>query len=317
VISSIEITHFRGIREGKLDDLPPLVVLVGPNGCGKSTVLDALYIGASEQPGQAAVEAIKRHGGVERAGRWFAWRGNTAEHAQLTVATTPGNSRTCRLKFGQAHPQVLFRQPDGGRGSRRPEGFGPQMTPLEGISGIRLVEPCDFDTLPPLHRLYTDAVSQGRRDQTVEIVRELVHGATNLEILTEGDTPLLHVVFEDHSVPVAFAGDGVYSLVRLSLELASRPSGVVLLEEPEVHQHPAAIRQTVRAILVAMRRHIQVMLTTHSLELIDMLLAEATNDDLAGLSVYRLQLENGILGHRQIPGREVAFLRTEIENDLR
>ncbi len=149
------------------------------------------------------------------------------------------------------------------------------------------------------------------------MIAEVVPRVKDLEILTEGDMPIVHLVFEDYSVPVAFAGDGVYSLVRLALELASRHQGVVLFEEPEVHQHPAAICQTVRAILAAIRRDIQVVLTTHSLELIDYILAESTDDDLGKLSLYRLQLDDGALSSYRMPGSEVEFARSQIEDDLR
>ncbi len=179
------------------------------------------------------------------------------------------------------------------------------------------MEPRLFSATPSLHRLFTEAVRLGRRDEARNIVTDLIPHAKNLEILTEADKPIVHVVFDDHSVPVAFAGDGVYSLALLSLELASRPSGVVLIEEPEVHQHPAAIARSVRAILGAVHRGIQIVITTHSLEFIDCLLAEASSEDLEKLSIYRLGLDQGELRNVRIPGSEVAFLRTEIEDDLR
>ncbi len=47
MIRSVEIKGLRGIQEGKLDDFTPLVILVGTNGSGKSTVLDAMLIGAN------------------------------------------------------------------------------------------------------------------------------------------------------------------------------------------------------------------------------------------------------------------------------
>jgi AAA15 family ATPase/GTPase len=124
-------------------------------------------------------------------------------------------------------------------------------------------------------------------------------------------------VFADYSVPVTLAGDGIQSLLRLSLELAASGGGAALLEEPEVHQHPGAIRQSARAILAAVRRQIQVMLTTHSLELIDALLAESSDQDLARFSLYRLQLQDGNLKSSRLPGPDVAFSRSEIEDDLR
>jgi predicted ATPase len=43
-VRSLHIEGFRGIREGTLDDLTPLVVLVVPNGSGKSTIPDALWM---------------------------------------------------------------------------------------------------------------------------------------------------------------------------------------------------------------------------------------------------------------------------------
>ena len=77
------------------------------------------------------------------------------------------------------------------------------------------------------------------------------------------------------------------------------------------------MRQSVRAILAAVRRDVQVILTTHSLELIDLLLAESSAEDLERLALYRLQLEDGVLRSYRLPGSEVAFARTEIGNDLR
>ena len=149
------------------------------------------------------------------------------------------------------------------------------------------------------------------------MITDLLPQIRDIEILTEGSEPVLYLVLEDRAVPVTLSGDGVHALVRIALELASRPNGVVLLEEPEVHQHPGAMRQTVRAIWAAVRRDIQVVLTTHSLEFIDILLAEATAGDIERISVYRLELEKGRLIAVRTPGSEVAFSRGEIEEDLR
>ena len=59
------------------------------------------------------------------------------------------------------------------------------------------------------------------------------------------------------------------------------------------------------------------MLTTHSLELIDALLAASSPEDLEKLSLYRLQLQAGVLKSSRLPGPEVAFARGQIEDDLR
>jgi predicted ATPase len=314
VISSIEITRFRGIREGRLDDLTPLVVLVGPNGCGKSTVLDAILLGASPEVPDATIKVVtERHTGVPDGTRWFFWRANTRDGSSLVVKSRSGNvlARELQFPFRLRWRRSQSQRDDFDMPTRE------ENQALDEIQEVRLIEPRMFERQTPLHRLYSQAREQGRKAQAEALVAEVVPNVSELEILTEGDTPILHLVFEDRSVPVAFAGDGVYSLVQLCLELAARPRGVVLLEEPEVHQHPAAIRQSVRAILAAVRRDVQVILTTHSLELVDYILAESSSEELQNLSVYRLQLKDGALTSHRTPGVDVSFLRTQIESDLR
>jgi predicted ATPase len=165
--------------------------------------------------------------------------------------------------------------------------------------------------------VFSEAVTQGRRQTAKEIIRAIIPGLENIEVLTDAGNPVVHLVYNDHSVPVESSGDGVMALVRLALELAARPDGTVLIEEPEVHEHPGAIRQSAKAILEATRRNIQVLLSTHSLDFIDALVAAATPEDLSKMCAYRFALEAGELRTTAIPGTEVARLRGEIGEDLR
>ncbi len=70
-------------------------------------------------------------------------------------------------------------------------------------------------------------------------------------------------------------------------------------------------------IHAAVRRGVQVILSTHSLELIDYLVSEASDGDLERLSVFQLALENGELKSSRIVGKDVAFSRLQIGDDLR
>jgi|HubBroStandDraft_4_1064222.scaffolds.fasta_scaffold324883_1 hypothetical protein len=131
------------------------------------------------------------------------------------------------------------------------------------------------------------------------------------------DLPILHVEFADYSVPVAGAGSGVYAIVRLALEVAAPSGGVVLVEEPEAHQHPAVIAQAAKVLLGAARRGVQIIVSTHSLELIDALVASADESDLGILSVVRVVLDKGLLRSSRFTGAMVATARTSIDEDLR
>jgi predicted ATPase len=126
------------------------------------------------------------------------------------------------------------------------------------------------------------------------------------------------MVYPTHSVPVALAGDGAVALVRAALELGSIKRGTVLLEEPEAHQHPGAIAATAGAIHAALAQGIQVVLSTHSLDVLDALLSQAPDGfDFDRMAVYRMGLHNGELKTQRLPGSDVRFYRERIGDDLR
>ena len=192
------------------------------------------------------------------------------------------------------------------------------FVPFDALQEVNLVEGYTTGFQKPLSDVFTIAVRNGKREEITDILAKVAPGLTGVEILTENSVPFVYLVYgKDGAVPASLSGDGVESLVRLSLELAASGDGVALLEEPEVHQHPAAMSQSAKAIVAAVRRGIQVVLTTHSLELIDSLLGASTPEDVEKLSVYRLLLQRGALKSSRLPGPEVAFARGQIEDDLR
>jgi predicted ATPase len=327
VITSLEISGLRGIREGKLDNLTPLTILVGPNGCGKSTVLDALLIGASPSTGDGIGRAVQRHRGIRRGARWLFWRAEQTGSATIVVRTSTGAIHKCIVRL-ESNIRVLCEvESNNGQPLREktatnigdPPAYSsePNVHMLEALPRVRLVESFTDRLQTPLHQLVTACTEQGQRPALAQIAGSIIPGVKDVLILTEEDSPLVHLEFADHSLPAALSGDGVYFLLRICLEALASPDGILLFEEPEGHQHPAAIRQTVRAILDVVRRGIQVILTTHSLELIDAFLAESSSEDLERLSLFKLELHEGKLISVRVPGSDVAFARGEIEEDLR
>ncbi|MCS6916014.1 MAG: AAA family ATPase [Myxococcales bacterium] len=67
MIDSIQIRDFRGIRWGEVDGFKQLNLLVGPNNSGKSTLLEAIYLGCT-------------------AGQPAHWEGDSFEPAQVSLS---------------------------------------------------------------------------------------------------------------------------------------------------------------------------------------------------------------------------------------
>ncbi|MBI2299588.1 MAG: AAA family ATPase [Armatimonadetes bacterium] len=327
MITSVDIKHLRGINDGRLEGLTPLTVLVGPNGSGKSTVLEALYLGAHSNPVAAVETVIVLRGGVPDGTRWLVAGCSKAAEVCVAVTTTAGAGTPRRYRYydaggaggglrcvlGAEEPMergVFITCDDGGRWSAD----RPVEDHVPGISEVSLVDLGDKKQATYLPDVFSSRHPLTGRDPA-EFLRSVLPELKTVEILTHSGRPVLHLTQTGH-VPAPLSGDGIHALTRIVYEVAAPAGSVVLLEEPEVHQHPAAFRASARAIVAAVREGVQVVLTTHSLELVEALLAEA-RDVLGDISVYGLVLRDSRLISARFPGEEARFALVQIGEDLR
>jgi predicted ATPase len=331
VITKLKIEGLRGIREGELSDLAPLTILVGPSGSGKSTILDALLIVAANALGDAIGRAVNRRAELLGGASWLFYRRH--ETARLEVEQE-GRLRAYSLRRSPVAEEIVCDVMSAGADRTQVVLHDAKTTfdvwnayePLDGghplrLPSVRLIEPQAGAVHPALYKLFGEAKQRGQHIAIRETLKDVVPGALDLSINTvtsgDRDLPYVEIEYADHTVPVAAAGSGIYGLLRLVIELSVQPGGLALVEEPEVHQHPAAIHQSAKALLVAVRRGVQVVVSTHSLDLIDSLLAHATPEDLERLVVFRVVTRDGVLLKSSFPGAVVATARQDIDEDLR
>lgn len=325
MINGINIDRLRGIKHGEVPGLAGLSILVGPNGCGKSTVLDALLIGASPTPGDAIGRAVRRRVEVRFGHAWLCWRGVPAAEAEVSVdgidafdATRVWQSDvdalTVRTTRGgvTVSPEVTVRfDPD--NNYQRPAG-------TRDAPFVRMIESAPGAMHAPLPSVYADARLAGGVAFVDGVLGELLEGYRRLEVLSDPDNQsVLFLDRDDGLVPVALAGEGVAALIRTLLELAMcKPGGLALLEEPEIHQHRRTLRLMAQGICKAVGRGVQVVLTTHSLELIEDLLFFADQSALLEqTAVHLVRLRDHVLTATRVAGATARFQIEEIGEDLR
>jgi energy-coupling factor transporter ATP-binding protein EcfA2 len=339
MISSITLQNLRGIAAGTVAPLAPMTILIGPNGCGKSTVLDALLISAG-MDGEAIGQAVARHPMTRNGAHWLVGPASrTAEilldgvepqrHYRCVIERRrPERSRGALTEGLPAPPTAAIRCTWAGDNTDRRLGFT-SFTPenhyvnvgspgrAQGLpfGEVRLVDP----GLPiALNNAYSEAVRQGRKREVMALLQALVADVDNVEILTEDDgTPTLYITRGTSSLPVGLAGDGVQSFLQLALALAAQPDGLALVEDPEVYLQARAVQQTAKALLATMRRNMQVVVTTHSLELVEDMVEQMEPSELGRIALFSLRLEGGELASRRYAGPDIAGARAEVERDLR
>jgi energy-coupling factor transporter ATP-binding protein EcfA2 len=343
-ITSVSLRGLRGIARGRLECLTALTILVGKNGSGKSTLLDALHIAVSDRPAEAVGHAI-RHRDLPRGGRWLLHRAEGSPEAALSVTNAGGQERAITLAFQPLKKGALVGQIEIGLDNEPldPRSLNPapryaytqlkdnnDFVPSEGSAP----QPARAGRLPPYGVRYLDlregkhhhaildahstALEQGAVPRVVTLLREVIPGLRDFRLSTTAKyEPIPMLDFGDHALPAALAGDGAYALIRLAFELCAQRERLVLLEEPEVHQHPAALRRTAQLLRAAAERGTQVVLSTHSLDLIDFVLREAAPEQLAQISVHRLDLRGGELAQSRWLGSEAYSAQDELLRDLR
>ncbi len=325
MLKSVSINKVRGIFQGALDDLTPLTMLVGPNSAGKSTVLESIYLGVHPSVGFAASRVAFQHR-AEHGATWLVWRrkgdasvtvSNGEQTRKVVLRPTGLQQLECSVEIDGvlAREKPAKAQENSGNLSVPTSVFDELTVPLADIPFSRFVGAFDATNLP---RLFSEAVDLGLRDVAIAVAEELLPDIQRIEILLTGTTPTLYGSNEHGTIPLSLVGDGIQSLLSLSLRLVAPRNTVVLLEEPEAHKHPAAIRTAAKVTFEAVRRGVQVVIATHSLDLIDAILAEAKDDaEVNALSLYRLKLADGTLISTRVAGADLAFSRTEIQGDLR
>ena len=339
-ITAVEIENLRGIRTGKLEGLAPLTVLTGPNGSGKSTVLDALDIGGSRDVTGALWDCVQRRPAMPLGALWIYRDGRDRCPIIRVRGRVEGDWRTVQLPLAYPADRRPFAVAVGifdgymtmsdkltgentvqyvvefGQGQLRPKRGG--AFHLADVSEVKVVQGLTIGSgaSAEAYALFSAARREGRAGAALSHAQALFPGVTALSSHDEGDGSFLVLEWPGRVVPAAVGGDGAYAALRLGMEMLTS-SGIILLEEPEAHLHPAAMVLVARAIVNAVRAGTQVVLTTHSIEFLDCLLDESEGEPDDFLALFRVHLREGELTSVRHAGPDVRFVREEVAKDLR
>ena len=304
MLKTLEIRRYRGIDSLALDDLGQLNVLVGANGAGKTTVLEALVLLVSGGqpdvvPRLAAVRGLDVALDAPKAARDLYWAPmffnlevntpavftgteTTGRRLELSMRIEKANIRDVPITKGQMdaflvsaeEEQLVFRFTANGIKNERRMILGEGAIRIDGANvrpGIpsAYISPHSGDSADEAKDL-AKLQQTKRLDVVIEALRQVEPRIQGVEVTVAGGQP---VIFCDIGLPVlvplSSLGGGILRITRLLLTISSAPGGVALLDEVETGLHHSAMSTAWAAILsAAMQFNTQVLATTHSLECI-------------------------------------------------
>lgn len=299
-LASLRIKNFRGIEDLAVHQLPPVCLITGPQGSGKSAVLDAVETCASRG------SAVTIRSVLMRAGETIPWgKGHIPDRNALfhqedtrrTILISGGNAETdIRIRLepeDDETPTLTVRSStavnmwrrislEPGPEMRWLDAHLPEGHPFRPWDCIRIGPEAPGDeAIAPLHdRLFMN----GNEEEFAEELAE-VTGLPILRLACIQDSPHRKLICRTAGsrapVPLRRLGEGAANAAAVMLALDDARDGIILLDQPETGLHIDTVRRLGEHIARRVpERNTQAFIATDSPVLASALEGAATIIDL-------------------------------------
>jgi len=329
-LENLTIHQFRGLRELTLDGLGQINLLVGPNNCGKTTVLEAISVYCRPMdPLEWLNTAWRREIKSSRfplsdALKWLFPQTNNPNAELYTGETRISSSGSYPVIESKATYSEFLSTDAGEEDSIESTRRGADLNlsirkfqetifPIHKTFQIwedqrfisrkhPLYQECPVTTITPFsHRVeqtqirqLTEATFKGMKELVIEVIRRIDSDITDIEILSPGGThSSLYIHHQKIGIaPLSVFGDGLRRLLMIAMSIPSVSDGIMLIDEIETAIHISALEDIFKWLVqVCKQYNIQLFATTHSLEAVDAIL-KAVSENSDDLVAYRLAPSN-------------------------
>ncbi|WP_245612400.1 AAA family ATPase [Palaeococcus ferrophilus] len=153
--------------------------------------------------------------------------------------------------------------------------------------------------------------------KSIKILKEAYPEVEGFSPLFKSNKWILHVETKYGVYPYYLMGEGFKNAMIIAFLSSLLRGGYLLIDSAEAFHHPKSLRIMAKALVKgAKENNVQVFLTTHSLELIDMLIKYGLESKVDGRVIY-MKRENGKMTASVETFEESQKLREALGLDLR
>jgi AAA15 family ATPase/GTPase len=307
MFKKIAIKGFRGIKELELDDFRQINLFVGKNNCGKSTILESLYLAIAPTNAQLPVK-INMFRGLQNfdENMWLTLFHKMSKDSNITIST----------ELDTKDERKLIIKPNMKSATTNTKIRGEPIDVSSDVSGSSLMFPAingllidysvkqksrkklkkynaqislngiNVDITPPKgykenlngaymqpQTIFTD-VSKNFDEVQVRKQIDLI-----VDVLKEIDDSLVNLslgkdviycdIGFDRLMPINVMGDGMYRLLAIVLAISTQQNGILLIDEIDTGLHYSAQEILWNVIFKSAKKfNVQIFASTHSLECI-------------------------------------------------
>jgi len=339
LIRNLEIDNFRCFKQVKLHDVRRFTIITGPNGSGKTALLEALFVGGGNtaeiylrtnvwrgkeeftipmMPGQMVplVEDYFFQFDVTQPLRVWFRDNHTGEREVRLVAA---RDEVLSLPLDAKASEAVSSQPSSIKFFWRTPKGELEAQPEVTAAGLRLARPEDVYFMVFLNTLtvgsakeiagrYSTLSSKNQEGPIVKAVQSIFDYVQGLTVLSPGGSPAIHAVVRglDRKIPLGLLSAGINKFVAILGAICSAPNGAVLIDEVENGWYHKVCPQMWKAIVdLAEETHTQIFATTHSKEFLESI-APAVTADQRNYCLLRTERRNGESTVTAFSGEELA-----------
>ena len=302
----VHIKNFRGLRELMIDDLGRVNLIVGENGVGKTSLLEAIWLllNAGESVQSVSFDEVRggRFAALTADENWplLFHRLDLGEQVSIVVREADGLKTSLQLGPGRSR-SYWYRQADPTMGktpaireAQEPYSAG-NSTP-DFPHGV-FVSTHREASLMDLAVRFLTTIGPAKIGDLVRDLQRVLPSLRGLDLdfgpKEDGPPVIVADVGLARPLPLPLLGDGVAHLLEVLLAVHFAASGVALIDEVESglhHQNLVAMWEAINR--ASFERNTQVFATTHSWECIDAAISAFAESHPSDFRLHRLEKDD-------------------------